>query len=279
MADLRPEPLEWGRWRLSLEEPLVCGILNRTPDSFSDAGQHLELEAALAHAREMAAAGAQIIDVGGESSRPGARAVCLEDELLRVLPIVDGLAAEHCLSIDTTKAEVARQCLVRGAACINDISGLRFEPALAHVVAEHDAGLVLMHMQGTPRSMQQQPRYQDVLEEVYAFLGRAADQAGAAGVEARRIAVDPGFGFGKSLAHNLALLRGLPRLAQLGYPLYVGLSRKSMLGGLTGRAVDQRLPAGCAAHALCVWLGASILRVHDVAAAVDVVRVVRGVAG
>ncbi len=265
--------LVWREHRLDLTVPGVVGILNRTPDSFSDGGHNATLETAVASCQAMVEAGAVCIDVGGESSRPGALPVSEEDELARVVPLVEAIAPRMCVSIDTTKAMVALRCLEAGAAAVNDISALHWDPEMASVVADHDAGLVLMHMQGAPRTMQARPSYGDVVEEVYAFLAQGLEDALDAGVKEERIALDPGFGFGKTTAHNLALLHGLPRLATLGRPLYVGLSRKSLLGRLTGRAVDERLPATCAVHSLAVWMGADLLRVHDVGPAVDAVKV------
>ncbi len=238
------------------------------------------LEAALAHGRRLAAEGAAIVDVGGESTRPGSEPVSAEVELERVLPVIEGLVAEGItVSIDTSKAAVAQAALAAGAALVNDVTALRGDRAMAAVVAEAGADLCLMHMLGEPRTMQDDPRYDDVVAEVEAFLAGRAEAAVAAGVARERIALDPGIGFGKTLAHNLALLRALPRLAQLG-PLLLGVSRKRFLGALTGReAADDRVAASVAAALYCYRGGAHLLRVHDVRATADALAVERALEG
>jgi len=257
------------------------GILNVTPDSFSDGGCFADAGEAVEHAFRMTEEGADIVDIGGESTRPGAAPVAVEDELRRVLPVVEALAG-HCraaLSIDTRKAAVAGPALEAGAHIVNDVSALRHDPDMLPLVAASGAGVVLMHMQGTPATMQNAPRYDDVVAEVAAFLKERVQTAVSGGVAPAQMAVDPGIGFGKTLEQNVLLLRHLSALAALGRPVAVGLSRKRFLGALTGREVDARLPAGLAGLAAAVLRGASILRVHDVAASVDAVRVAAAIAG
>ena len=251
----------------------VMGILNVTPDSFSDGGRYLDHAAAVRRGLAMAGEGAAILDVGGESSRPGAAAVSVDEELRRVVPVVAELARQTgCLiSIDTTKAEVAEQALRAGAHIINDITALTGDPDLAGVARRHGAGVVLMHMQGTPRTMQEQPHYAEVVADVRAYLLDRVNALAAAGLDRARLALDPGICFGKTIEHNLDLLRGLPKLAGLGFPLVVGVSRKSFLGALTGRAVADRLAPSLAALAFAVQQGAHILRVHDVKESCEVV--------
>jgi dihydropteroate synthase len=261
--------LEWG------SRAAVMGVLNVTPDSFSDGGRFLDTDEAIRRGLDMAAQGAAIIDIGGESSRPGAEPVSVNDELRRVLPVVEALAGgtECLVSIDTTKAEVARQAIAAGAHIINDISAMTADPAMVAVAAASRAGVVLMHMQGTPRTMQEAPSYRDVVGEVTAYLRDRAEALLAAGISRDAIAVDPGIGFGKTVDHNVALLRGLPALRAVGFPVAVGVSRKSFLGKLTGRDVGQRLAASLAAMAYAVLNGADIVRVHDVVESCDAVRV------
>ena len=247
--------------------PIVMGILNVTPDSFSDGGRFLETDQAIEHGRALVAAGADWIDVGGESTRPGAEPVALEAELERIVPVVRALAADgRCvISIDTTKAEVARAALAAGATVVNDVSAGRNDPALLPLVADRGAGLVLMHAQGSPSDMQRDPRYGDVVREVTAHLRARARAAWQAGVAPERIALDPGFGFGKRLEDNLALLDALPELRSLGFPLCVGVSRKSFLGRLSGEGEPaRRLSETLAATALAAAAGAVIHRVHEV---------------
>lgn len=245
---------------------VIMGILNVTPDSFSDGGRYTEPGPAIERGLQMVREGASILDIGGESSRPGADSVSAAEEIRRVVPVLAGLAAatDVLLSVDTTKAEVAEQALAAGAHIINDISALTADPALEEVARRHGAGVVLMHMQGTPRTMQREPSYQDVAEEVAFYLEERVRALIHAGLDPTCLAVDPGLGFGKTVEHNVALLRGLPRLARLGRPVLVGASRKSFLGHLTGRAVDERLAPSLAALAFAVQQGAHILRVHDV---------------
>jgi len=268
--------LEWGRGLLELDAPRVMGVLNVTPDSFSDGGRYLDPGRAVEHAHAMVEAGASIIDVGGESTRPGASAVSAEDELSRVLPVAKRLAEEVKvpISVDTGKPEVIRAVTDAGASLINDVYALRIPGAL-QAAAAADCAICLMHMQGEPRTMQGDPHYDNVVEEVCAFLENRADACVDAGIPPDRILLDPGFGFGKSLAHNLALLRHLPELLDLGYPVMVGLSRKSSIGRLTGvENPDERLAGSLAAASLAAWLGASVVRAHDVAATVQALAVI-----
>jgi len=243
-------------------------ILNVAPDSFFDGGRYCGVAEALAHARTLIGEGADLIDIGGESTRPGSRPVTLEEERRRVVPVVVALRAETALpiSVDTTKAAVAAEALAAGADLVNDVSAGRLDPAMLSVVAGHGAGIVLMHMQGTPETMQRDPVYDDVVREVLEFLSERITAARAAGIAGDRILVDPGIGFGKRLEHNLALLAGLDRLAALGVPVVVGASRKTFLGALTGRAVEDRLSASVAAAVVAVASGARVVRVHDVGA-------------
>lgn len=267
-----------GRFQLDLGTPRIMGILNVTPDSFSDGGRHAAAQAAIRKAWQMIEAGADLIDVGGESTRPGAQAATLEEELARVLPVLTALRdAPVPLSIDTMKTEVMRAALDAGASLVNDVNALQAEGAL-QVLASSDAGVCLMHMQGEPRSMQMAPHYTDVQAEVEAFLAQRVAAVRAAGVGAERIMLDPGIGFGKTLEHNLALLRGLPRLARLGYPLLLGVSRKSMLGAITGKPVDERMAASVAAALYGVMQGVAVVRVHDVAETRDALQVYRTLA-
>ena len=265
--------LRCGKFKLSLDRPLIMGIVNLTPDSFSGDGLASDTQRAVAHARRQIDAGAELIDLGAESSRPGAIPTSLDDELARLLPALDALA--DCgvpISVDTYKPEVMRAALARGASMINDICALRLPGAL-DAVAGSDCAVCLMHMQGEPLTMQTQPHYDDVVAEVAGFLDGRIRAARAAGIADERLVLDPGFGFGKTLAHNLELLRGLERLAVDGLPLLAGISRKSMLGEITGRAVDDRLPASLAAALLAAQRGAAIVRVHDVAATRDALAV------
>lgn len=256
------------------------GILNVTPDSFSDGGRFHALDAALAQAERMLEAGAAIIDVGGESTRPGAAEVPLEEELQRVIPVIEAIRSrfDTIVSIDTSKAEVMRQAVAVGAGLINDVRALR-EPGAMQVAAESSAALCLMHMQGAPRTMQERPRYRDVVAEVCEFLEDRVAQCEAAGIERRRLMLDPGFGFGKTLEHNLTLLDQLPRLSGIGLPLLVGLSRKRMIGSLLGdRPVEGRVHGSVGAAVIAALHGARVLRVHDVAETVDALAIVAGLA-
>lgn len=254
--------------------PAVMGIVNVTPDSFADGGRASALADALALAARLEAEGADLLDVGGESSRPGAAPVPEAEELRRVLPVVEALAATARvpISVDTVKAGVARRALAAGAAVINDITALA-DPAMAAAVAGAGAGVVLMHMAGTPRTMQHNPRYGDVTAEVLEFLALRVEAAEAAGIPRVRIAVDPGIGFGKTLAHNLELLRNLGRFATLGCAVLVGTSRKGFLGAITGRPVGERSVASVASALAAVARGASVVRVHDVGPTVDALKV------
>jgi dihydropteroate synthase len=249
------------------------GIVNVTPDSFADGGRYFDARAALAHAYQLIDEGADILDLGGESTRPGAQEVGLDEELRRVLPLIEALRdAGVPLSVDTSKAEVMRAALAAGACIVNDVYALR-GPGTLEAVAASDCGVVLMHMQGVPRTMQAAPQYGDVVAEVGAFLrGRCAALL-EAGIAAERIVVDPGFGFGKTPQHNWTLLAKLAQLDVGGLPLLAGVSRKSMIGHATGRAVDQRLPGSIAAALVAVQRGAAVVRVHDVAATLDALAV------
>lgn len=250
------------------------GILNVTPDSFSDGGVFLDPDSAVERGIQLAAEGADVIDVGGESTRPGSRGVPLEEELRRVLPVVRRLAKAVGipLSIDTSKAEVAAQAIEAGASLVNDVTALRRDPAMATVVARSRTTVILMHMRGTPQTMQRSPRYQDVVREVAAFLGEAAGRAMAAGIERTRILLDPGLGFGKTVEQNLELLRGLPHLISLGFPVVVGPSRKSFIGKVLDADVHDRLSGTLACVALAVRHGVRIVRVHDVRSTVQFIR-------
>jgi dihydropteroate synthase len=255
------------------------GIVNVTPDSFSDGGHHQDLQQALSHALHLVEQGADILDIGGESTRPGAAAVPVDEELRRVLPLLEALVKRGlAVSVDTRKPRVMKEAIDSGAAMINDVMALR-EPGAIEAVADSTAAVCLMHMRGEPRTMQEAPVYQDVICEVRDFLAQRVAACELAGIVKNRIVVDPGFGFGKTLEHNLALLKHLTRLTDLDVPLLVGMSRKSMLGALTGRPVDQREYAGIAAHLAAVYRGASILRVHDVAAMKDALAVWQAIEG
>lgn len=265
--------LHCGSFRLDLSRPLVMGIVNVTPDSFSDGGRHLLRDAAIAHAHQLISEGADILDIGGESTRPGALPVSAQHELDRVVPVIEGLQGVGVpLSIDTFKAEVMRAALERGASMVNDINALQ-QPEALEIVAASDAAVCLMHKQGQPQTMQEAPQYRDVMHEVASFLHKRIAAAEAAGIARNRIVVDPGFGFGKSLEHNLALLRNLHDFTGLNLPILAGLSRKSMLGMLTGRDVEHRLAASLTSALLAVQRGASIVRVHDVQATCDALKV------
>jgi dihydropteroate synthase len=258
----------------------LMGVLNVTPDSFSDGGAFLDASAAIAHARELVAQGAEILDIGGESTRPGAEPVSAEDELRRVLPVLEGVAAASDwsttvqISIDTSKAAVARAAIAAGASIVNDVTALRGDPAMVEVLADSGADCCLMHMLGEPRTMQESPRYVDVVDEVKAFLEQRLDVAVRAGVREERVMLDPGIGFGKTIAHNLELLDRLDELVALGRPVVVGTSRKGFIGRIVADvagenepvAVARRLPGTIATNVLALERGASVFRVHDVAA-------------
>jgi dihydropteroate synthase len=268
----------------------LMGIVNVTPDSFSDGGEFLAPAAALAHAGELAAQGADILDVGGESTRPGAEPVALAEELRRVVPVLEGLgevAPGVQVSIDTVKAPVARAAIAAGAQLVNDVSALRADPAMAELVAGSGVQCCLMHMRGEPRTLQRDPRYGDVVDEVKAFLEERLRFAVAAGIEEQRILLDPGIGFGKTAAHNLELLRRLQELRELGRPLVLGTSRKAFLGALGARALgreqplapERRLPGTIATSVLALERGASVFRVHDVAPVAEALAVAAATLG
>jgi len=265
---------------LRLDRPRVLGIVNVTPDSFSDGGEHATLDAAVAHGLRLAEEGADALDVGGESTRPGAADVPLEEELRRVIPVIERLARETALpiGIDTSKPDVMRAAVDAGAGMINDVCALRRDGAL-DAASSLRVPVVLMHMQGEPRSMQEAPRYDDVVGEVHRFLAERIFAAEMAGIPKNRIVVDPGFGFGKALEHNLALLAQLERFTELNVPLLVGLSRKKSIGALTGRDdPHERVHGSVAAHLIAAQRGATLLRVHDVAATLDALKVWEAVA-
>jgi dihydropteroate synthase len=265
--------LNCGSFQFDLSRPLVMGIVNVTPDSFSDGGLHLQRDAALAYARQLIDEGADILDIGGESTRPGAQPVNAQEEMDRVLPIIEALrGAPVPVSIDTCKPEVMQAAIAAGAQMVNDINALQ-DSAAMRVIAASQAAVCLMHKQGKPQTMQEQPHYQNVVAEVSAFLRERIAATQAVGISRTRIVIDPGFGFGKTLAHNLALLRELKKLTELGVPILAGLSRKSMLGALTGQEVGQRLSASVAAALSAVERGANIVRVHDVRATVDALKI------
>ncbi|MGV6396740.1 dihydropteroate synthase [Pseudomonas caspiana] len=275
---LYPTRLPCGNRVLDLAHTHVMGILNATPDSFSDGGRYTQLDAALRHAEAMVAAGATLIDVGGESTRPGARAVTPSEELERVAPVVEALSRELdvIISVDTSTPAVISETARLGAGLINDVRALRREGALKAASAT-GLPVCLMHMLGEPGDMQDNPQYDDLLAEVGAFLRERMQQCAAAGIPDERIILDPGFGFAKSLDHNLSLFKHMQELHVLGRPLLVGVSRKSMIGGALGRPVGERLYGGLALAALAMTKGAKILRVHDVAETVDVVRMIAAV--
>ncbi|HEV8262721.1 MAG TPA: dihydropteroate synthase [Burkholderiales bacterium] len=265
--------LRAGVFSLPLERPLIMGVVNVTPDSFSDGGRFFGAQQAVEHARILLEEGADILDIGGESSRPGAEPVGLDEELRRVMPVLENLVGLPVpISLDTSKPEVMRRAIAAGAAMVNDIKALR-EPGALEAVAESQAAVCLMHMQGEPRTMQQAPHYEDVVSEVAEFLARRVEAAQQAGIARQRIVIDPGFGFGKKTGHNLELLRGLSRIAGLGQPVLVGLSRKSLFGKITGKPVVGRVSASVAAALLAAERGAALVRVHDVAATRDALLV------
>lgn len=272
-----------GKHQLDLSRPVVMGILNTTPDSFSDGGSYysgnsLSLDLVVRRAEQMLAEGAKIIDVGGESTRPGAAQVSEQEELDRVIPVVEALVDKlgSLVSVDTSTARVITESAKKGAGLVNDVRALQRECALAAAAAS-GLPVCLMHMQGQPDSMQQHPQYDDVMTEVSNFLRARIVACHAQGISQERIILDPGFGFGKTLAHNLALLRQLPELGGLGYPVMVGMSRKSMVAQLLNRPVDERVPGSLALAMLAAERGATIIRVHDVAATVDVLKVLAAV--
>ncbi len=276
-----PSPIEAGPLTLDFRQPMLMGIINTTPDSFSDGGrfncdQGINSRTAVSHGKALVAAGAQILDIGGESTRPGAAPVDAAVEIDRVIPVIVGLASANlhvAISVDTSKAVVARAALEAGAHIVNDVSALG-DPLMGAVVAKHNAALVVMHMRGDPRTMQKgEIIYDDVVADVRAALGDAIDRAVMAGVPRKRILIDPGIGFGKTVAHNLTLTRHLNELASLGCAIVYGPSRKSFLGAITGHKVDDRDRATAAACALAVAAGAHVLRVHDVGATLDAISI------
>jgi dihydropteroate synthase len=270
--------LDCGGKPLDLGCPQVMGVLNVTPDSFSDGGLFVSVESALAQARRMVAEGAAIIDVGGESTRPGAAAVGAEEELQRVIPVIEGLARELpvIISVDTSKPAVMRAAVAAGAGLINDVRALQEDGALA-VAHELAVPVCLMHMKGAPRTMQKNPQYADVVQEVKDFLGQRVAACVAAGLGREHLMIDPGFGFGKSVAHNLALIKHLAVFRELDLPLLVGVSRKSTIGAVLERPVEDRLPGSLALATLACWQGAHIIRAHDVAATRDALTICQAV--
>lgn len=255
--------------------PLIMGILNVTPDSFSDGGAHSTAETAIEHARKMISNGADIIDIGGESTRPGAEPVSAEDEAKRVLPVISDLAKENTvISIDTMKASVAAQALRAGAHIINDVSACSADPDMTRVAAESGAGIVLMHMQGEPRTMQADPSYEDVVPEICSYLSKRASELIDAGADHDSIMLDPGIGFGKTAEHNLELIAKLDRLSALDFPVLIGLSRKRFIGQITGRDVNERLAGTLAGLVWCILKGVHVLRVHDVPQTLDAVKII-----
>jgi dihydropteroate synthase len=268
-----PQTLSAGPFKLSLASPLVMGVVNVTPDSFSDGGKFLARDDAVAHAHKLIEDGADVLDIGGESTRPGAAPACLAEELDRVLPVIEALVGTSIpLSIDTQKPEVMAAAIRAGAAMVNDVNALRSEGAVQACAASNVA-VCLMHMQGQPRTMQACPSYDDVVADVAAYLCTRATVCEEAGITHDRIVLDPGFGFGKTLAHNLALLRQLDEIVSRGYPVMVGLSRKSMFNALLGRATHERLVPSVVSALIAVQKGATILRVHDVAQTCDALKI------
>jgi dihydropteroate synthase len=278
MFDIVPQ-LDCAGRILRFDRPRVVGIVNVTPDSFSDGGQHATAEAAIAHGLKLAAEGADVLDIGGESTRPGAREVTLDDELARVIPVIEALAKQSSLpiSIDTYKPEVMRAAVAAGAGLINDVHALGREGSL-DAAATLRVPVILMHMRGTPADMQAEPDYDDVVAEVHTFLAQRIFACEMAGIPKKSIVIDPGFGFGKTTAHNLALLAQLSRFTELGVPVLAGLSRKRTIGELTGRELGDRVHGSVAAALIAVQNGAKLVRVHDVAATVDALKVWSAVA-
>lgn len=259
-------------WELELDRPALMGILNVTPDSFSDGGLFLNQEAAVARVEEMIAEGADMIDIGGESTRPGSKPIPAEEELRHILPVIEALASKvHMpLSIDTTKPEVAEECLKHGVRILNDISGLRNERMIG-VAAQHDATVIIMHMQGTPETMQINPQYADVVAEIKQYLAAQAEKAKRAGI--KNIIIDPGIGFGKTVEHNLTIIKHLAEFKELGYPLLVGTSRKGFIGKILNRETKDRLAGTLATVAACILNGADIIRAHDIKECGDAVKI------
>lgn len=268
--------LQCAGFTLDLSTPKVMGVINVTPDSFSDGGRYTQLDQAIAQAFRLVEEGAAMLDIGGESTRPNATPVPLDEELRRVIPVIEALVARHLpvpISIDTYKPAVMRAALHAGASMVNDVRGMQEAEAI-QVVAESNAAVCIMHMQGMPQTMQTDPQYQDVVAEVSAFLLQQRDACLAAGIAANRIMLDPGFGFGKTRQHNIQLVQSLAQLLALGSPILVGLSRKSVLGQMTGNDVDARLYASVAAAVISAMKGVHLVRVHDVKATVEALKVV-----
>lgn len=276
----KPSLFFCGKYQLHLSRTHVMGIVNVTPDSFSDGGKFSNRDAAVAHALALIDEGADILDIGGESTRPGSTPVSLDEELQRVIPVIEALSrlCSVPISIDTYKPEVMRAAIASGADIVNDVRALQEEGAL-DVIANSNVGVCLMHMQGSPQTMQMNPSYIDVVEEVKQFLNERLQALIGRGVVGERILLDPGFGFGKTTAHNISLIQHMDEFAQMGFPLLVGLSRKSVLGKIAGGNEQQRLHAGLAASVISAMKGASIVRVHDVRATVDALKVVDAVKG
>jgi len=269
--------LHCGKYKLDLSKPKVMGIVNVTPDSFSDGGKHLALDSAIAHARRLIEDGVDILDIGGESTRPGAAPVSEQEELDRVIPLFEALRDISIpISIDTYKPSVMRAAIAVGASMVNDVNALQSEGSLDEL-AKTNAAVCLMHKQGNPNNMQQHPQYQEIVSEVNTFLHARISVAKASGISTDRLVIDPGFGFGKTLEHNLALLKNLQSFTLIGVPVLVGLSRKSMLGAITGHEVGHRMGASIAAALIAVQRGASIVRVHDVRETVDALRVLQAI--
>jgi dihydropteroate synthase len=260
--------------RADVPDPIVMGVVNVTPDSFSDGGAWLDPRAAIAHGRDLVAQGAAILDVGGESTRPGAQSVTVAEELRRVVPVLEGLAGAGArLSIDTSKAAVAAAAIDAGATIVNDVTALRGDPAMAALVAQRGCDVCLMHMLGEPRTMQRDPRYDDVVDDVRAFLAQRLEVAVGAGISEQHVWLDPGIGFGKTIDHNLELLARLDEIVALGRPVVIGTSRKSFLGTIAGRDAGERVPGTIATNVLALARGARVFRVHDVAQARDALLV------
>ncbi len=269
-----------GKYLLSLaKRPYIMGILNVTPDSFSDGGLYLNIEKAVEHAIRMAVEGADIIDIGGESSRPGAESVSLNEELKRVIPVIEALSKkiDVPISIDTYKAEAARQALNAGASIINDISGMRFDPMMAKVAAEANAPVIIMHMKGSPRGMQKRPVYKDVVKEIISFFKERISYAIKNGIKKNKIIIDPGIGFGKTVRHNLEIIRRLNEFKRLGVPILLGPSRKSFIGRILDAPLEKRMEGTAAAVAIGITNGANIVRVHDVKAMADVAKITNAI--
>lgn len=266
----------WDRFNLELHKrTYIMGILNRTPDSFSDGGRFISEEGAVSHGLRMASEGADIIDVGGESTRPGSAPVSAQEEIDRVMPVIKRLRGlvDIPISVDTSKAEVAREALNNGASMVNDITGLRGDSKMAGLVAERGVPIVVMHMKGTPRTMQLKPRYGDLIGEIIGSLKESISIAQTAGIDEEKIITDPGIGFGKTLEHNLVIIKELARFKSLGRPILIGVSRKSFIGQILGKGVTERLMGTASSAALSIYNGANILRVHDVKEMVEVARV------